>query len=42
MSLDEMNDKIAVKNPSKHNLNWNEAKTGVIRALVHVLGQNEW
>ena len=29
MSLDEMNDKIAVKNPSKDDLNWNEDKTGV-------------
>jgi hypothetical protein len=42
MSLDEMNDKIAVKNPSKHDLQWNEDKTGVNRASVHVLGQNEW
>jgi hypothetical protein len=36
-----MNDKIAVKNPSKHDLNRIDDKTGVNRASVHVLGQNE-
>jgi hypothetical protein len=41
MCLDEMNDKIHVKSPSKHDLNSNEDKNGVNRASVHVLGQNE-
>jgi hypothetical protein len=36
-----MNDKIAVKNPLKHDLNRNDYKTGVNRASVHVLGQNK-
>jgi hypothetical protein len=36
-----MNDKIAVKNPSKHDLNQNDDKTGVNKASVNVLGQNE-
>ena len=41
MCQDEMNNKIAGKNPSKHDLNRNDDKTGVNRALVHVLGRNE-